>query len=145
MRRVMLLVALTALGGGAVVAQSDPIAERQALMKNNGKAAQAVAAMLSGKAPFDLATVQTSLKTFEIAAQKGPGLFPDDSKTGEDTHALPKIWENKADFVALFGKLGDDSKALLGSIKDEASFKAQMPGLFKDCGACHGTYRAKFE
>ncbi|HXW20109.1 MAG TPA: cytochrome c, partial [Roseiarcus sp.] len=78
-------------------------------------------------------------------ANKGPDLFPDNSKTGEDTHALPAIWENKADFVAHFQKLGADSTALLASIKDEATFKAEMPGLFKDCGACHETYRAKLQ
>jgi cytochrome c556 len=144
MKRTLFVAALLAIGAGAVFAQSGAIAERQALMKANGKAAQAVAAMLKG-APFDLATVQASLKTFVNAAEKGPGLFPDDSKTGGDTHALPAIWENKADFNAHFAKLGDDSTALLGSIKDEASFKSQMPGLFKDCGACHETYRAKLE
>jgi cytochrome c556 len=144
MKRTFLVASLVTLGAGAVFAQSGAIAERQALMKANGKAAQAVAAMLKG-APFDLATVQASLKTFNNAAEKGPGLFPDDSKTGGDTHALPAIWENKADFNAHFAKLGDDSTALLGSIKDEASFKASMPGLFKDCGGCHETYRAKSE
>jgi len=145
MKRILLLAALIAFGAGAVFAQSDPIAERQGLMKANGKAAQAIAAMLKGSAPFDLATVQTSLKTFINAANKGPDLFPDNSKTGEDTHALPAIWENKADFVAHFQKLGADSTALLAAIKDEATFKAEMPGLFKDCGACHETYRAKMQ
>jgi cytochrome c556 len=143
MKRAFFAIGLAALGGAAL-AQSDPIAERQGLMKANAKAAQAVVAMLKG-APFDLATVQASLKTFLNAAEKGPNLFPDDSKTGGDTHALPAIWENKADFIAHFAKLGADSTALLGSIKDEASFKSQMPDLFKDCGACHGTYRAKSE
>jgi cytochrome c556 len=115
MKRILLLAVLIAFGAGAVFAQSDPIAERQGLMKANGKAAQAIAGMLKGTAPFDLATVQTSLKTFINAANKGPDLFPDNSKTGEDTHALPAIWENKADFVAHFQKLGADSTALLAS------------------------------
>ena len=40
-------------------------------------------------------------------AQKLPGLFPDNSKTGGDTHATPKVWETKSDFdakAADFGK-----------------------------------------
>jgi|SRR5271170_5218798 len=144
MKRTLFVAPLLALSAGIVFAQSDPIAERQALMKANGKAAQAVAAMLKG-APFDLATVQASLKTFVDAAQKGPALFPDDSKSGGNTHALLAIWQDKADFSAHFAKLGDDATALLGSIKDEASFKASMPGLFQDCGGCHEKYRAKSE
>jgi cytochrome c556 len=39
------------------------------------------------------------------------GLFPDDSKTGGDTAALPLIWEKKSEFDAIFVKLGADSTA----------------------------------
>jgi cytochrome c556 len=142
MKRTLFVTAIVALGATAVLAQSDAIAQRKALMKANGKAAQAIAAMLKG-APFNLATVQASLKTFINAAQKGPNFFPDDSKTGDETHALPAIWANKADFNAHFAKLGDDATAALSAIKDEASLKATMANFFNDCGSCHQTYRAK--
>ncbi|HLW92097.1 MAG TPA: cytochrome c [Roseiarcus sp.] len=142
MKRTLFVTAMVMFGATAVLAQSDAIAQRRALMKENGKAAQAIAAMLKG-APFDLATVQASLKTFVNAAQKAPALFPDDSKTGGDTHALPAIWENKADFNAHFAKLGDDATAALATIKDAASLKATMANFFDDCGSCHQTYRAK--
>jgi cytochrome c556 len=71
-----------------------------------------------------------------------PNLFPPDSKTG-DTNALPAIWDNMADVNARFEKFGKDAAAALASIKDEASFKATMPGIFKSCGGCHEKYRAK--
>ncbi len=70
--------------------------------------------------------------------------FPPGSDQGK-TNALPAIWQNTADFDARFQKLGADSKAALASIKDEASFKAAMPGVLKNCGDCHQTYRAKLQ
>jgi cytochrome c556 len=76
------------------------------------------------------------------AAAKAPLLFPEDSKTG-DTNALPAIWENKADFDARFKKFGDDAIAASTSIVDEASFRATIPGVLKNCVGCHEQYRAK--
>ena len=75
-------------------------------MKENGDATKPVVAMLKG-APFDLAVVQKALKTYENAAEKMPGLFPPDSKSGE-THALPAVWTDTADFDTRFKKFGAD-------------------------------------
>lgn len=143
MIRTILAAAIVVAGATAVIAQSDPISERQALMKENGKATGAAVKMLKGEAPFDLATVQASLKVYADTAAKAPALFPDNSKTGKDTEALPKIWEAKADFDAKFAQFGKEAAAAQAAIKDEASFKATMPNLLKNCGGCHETYRAK--
>ena len=53
-----------------------------------------------------------------------PGLFPDDSKSGGETTAAPKIWSDKAAFNAAFAKFEADSKAAQASVKDLDSFKA---------------------
>jgi cytochrome c556 len=100
--------------------------------------------MITG-APFNLQTVQASLKTFVAAADKSPALFPDDSKTGGGTNALPAIWENKADFDARFAKFGKDAAAALTTITDEASFKANINSVLQNCGGCHELYKAKSE
>jgi cytochrome c556 len=142
MKRLLIVAILLSAGVGAVSADGDAIAQRQALMKANGKAAKAMADMLKG-APFDLAAVQAGLKSFADAATKAPALFPDDSKTGGDTEALPAIWENKADVNARFAKLAKDAADAMTAITDEASFKANAPALFKNCGGCHENYRAK--
>ncbi len=142
MNRALIVLTTLAIGASAVYAASDVIAQRQGLMKANGKAAAAIVKIMKG-APFDAAVVQSSLKTFINAAQKGPALFPDNSKTGDDTAALPAIWQDKKDFEAHFAKLGADATAALTTIKDEASLKAEMPKIFDDCGACHEKYRAK--
>ena len=143
MKKTFLAVAALIAGAGAVIAQSDPIAERQALMKANGKATGAVVKMLKGEAPFDLATAQASLKDYVNAAQKMPALFPDTSKTGGDTRALPAIWTNKADVDAKFAQLGKDATAALASVKDEASFKTALPGVLNNCEGCHEKYQAE--
>ncbi len=137
-------IAIVALGATAVVAQQDPIAARKAMMKSNGQAAGALAKMVKGEAPFDLATAKKSFATFQDAAAKMPSLFPDTSKTGGDTAADPKIWENMADFKAKFVKFGEDAKAAGASVTDLDSFKAAFGNIGKnDCGACHQTYRIK--
>jgi cytochrome c556 len=142
MKRTLIVLTTLALGVTAVLAESDAIAQRQALMKANGKATGPIVAIMKG-GPFDLAAVQAALKTYADAGQKGPTLFPDDSKTGGDTEALPAIWENKKDFDARFAKLASDANDALSSIKDEATFKSVMPGVLKNCGGCHELYRAK--
>lgn len=136
-------IAVTAFGATAVVAQQDPISARQALMKENGKQAKAGAAMAKGEAPFDLAKAKAIFVTFEQTAGKMPGLFPDNSKTGGDTTAAPKIWTDMADFKAKFTKFGADAKAAQDSVKDLASFKTAFAGMGKQCGGCHQDYRVK--
>jgi len=142
--RTVFAVTAIALGVCAAAAQQDPIAARRALMKANGDAAKTAGAMAKGDAPFDLAAAHKIFATFENAAAKMPALFPDNSKTGGDTAADPKIWENMPDFKARFAKFGEDAKAADASVKDLDSFKAALGDIGKnDCGACHQNYRIK--
>jgi cytochrome c556 len=143
MIRTVLAVATLAIGVAAVSAQSDPIAARKARMKANGDQAKIASAMLKGDAPFDLAKAKTALASFQEAGEKAPALFPDNSKTGGDTAALPKIWEEKADFNARLAKLAADTKAAESTVTNLDSFKAAMGTIGKECGGCHELYRAK--
>ena len=146
-RTVFAALAIAASGGVALAAVTgaEAIKERRALMKIDGDVTKPIVPMLKGKAPVDIPTVQKALKTYMNAAAKSPALFPPDSKTG-DTNALPVIWEdnNKADLDARFKKMGDQAAAALASVKDEATFKAIMPGFYdNNCGGCHEKYKAK--
>jgi cytochrome c556 len=143
MIRTVFAVAALAIGVTAVSAQSDPIAARKALMKENGDQAKIASAMLKGEAPFDLTKAKAALASFEQAGEKAPALFPDNSKTGGETAALPKIWQDKADFDARLTKLAADAKAASGTVTDLDSFKAAMGAIGKQCGGCHELYRAK--
>jgi cytochrome c556 len=144
MIRILFAVAAVALGVGFAVAQQDPIAARKALMKANGDQAKIGAAMIKGEAPFDLEKAHKIFATFEDAAAKAPALFPDNTKTGGDTAADLKIWENMEDFKARFAKFAADAKDAGGKVTDLASFKAAFGSIGKnDCGGCHEHYRIK--
>jgi cytochrome c556 len=141
--RTVLAVAAFALGITAVVAQSDPIAARKAIMKENGAQSRIATEMIDGKRPFDLSAAKKVLATFESSATKAKPLFPENSRTGGDTKALPAIWEKKADFDAKLAKLGSDAKAAESKVKDLESFKNEVNEVRKNCGGCHNTYRQK--
>ena len=143
MIRTALAVAVLAFGATALVAQNDPIAARKALMKANGDQSKVATDMLEAKRPFNLDEAKKVLATFAEAGEKAPALFPDNSKTGGDTAALPPIWENKADFNAKLAKLAAESKAAGDATKDLDSFKAQITEVRKNCGGCHQTYRKR--
>jgi cytochrome c556 len=143
MIRNVLAVAVLALGATALVAQTDPIAARKALMKANGDQSKIATNMLENKAPFDLEAAKKIFATFAEAGEKAPALFPDNSKTGGDTAALPAIWQSKADFEAKLAKLAADSKKAGDATKDFDSFKVQITEVRKNCGGCHQTYRKK--
>ena len=137
------VLAVTVLAFGLSTALADPIADRKALMKKNGDEAKVGTAFMKGEAPFDLAKAKAIFASYADAAAKAPGLFPDNSKTGGDTAALPAVWEKKADFDAKFKKFGEDAKDAETKVTDEASFKTIFPAVQKNCGGCHETYRMK--
>ena len=78
-------------------------------MKAVGAATREGAAMAKGEAPFDAAKAQAGFKTYGDAAKKMPGLYPDSAKTGGETTAAPKIWEDQAGFKAAFAKFDADA------------------------------------
>ena len=142
MKRAMMFGLVLALGVGGALADSDAIATRRALMKADGADLRVLVDMMQGKTAFDLAAAQKAFAGFEDIAAKAPALFPPDSKTG-DTNALPAIWDNKADFEGRFAKFGADAKAAAAAVTDQASLKANLPGVLKNCGGCHELYKQK--
>ena len=141
MIRFVSIVAAVAVGATAVYAQSAAIGQRKEIYKSWGAAMKAPGAMAKGEAPFDLAKVQASLKAITDGAPKLEGLFPDDSKTGGETQALPVIWEKKAEFTGLLKKIAADATAASAAIKDEATFKTEWPKIGANCGTCHKSFR----
>ena len=142
-RRILVVAAAfaTALAATAVVAQTDVVKQRETLMKEFGNVTKPVGGMLRGSVPFDLAAVKVALDTYAKNAKVLPSLFP--AGSGEGTDALPSVWERKAEFDGLFAKLASDATAAKGAITDEASFKANFPGVIRTCGTCHDSFRKK--
>jgi cytochrome c556 len=134
--------AFLVLGAGAVIAQSDPIATRMALMKENQSNAEIVVRMMRGQEPFDAAKVDAAFAQWADTARKLPSLYPDNSKSGQKTRAAPKIWVTKADFdakAAEFGKVVADNRDKAKSSVD--GLRAAIPAIGNSCDACHKDYR----
>jgi cytochrome c556 len=144
MIRFVLVAAGLCLGASVVLAQSeDPITMRQDLMKANGRAAKTATALVRGQAPFELAKAQEVLQTYVNTADKFGALFPETSKTGHDTTAAPKIWEDKAGFEAAIAKFGADARKGLADTKDLETFKVAFTAVGRNCSSCHETFRIK--
>ena len=134
---------LSILSGLGVLAQtSDPITQRQNLMKNNQEQMRTLTGMARGQAPFNAATAQAAFQRVAQNAQQIPALVPAGSTQGK-TAALPTIWERKADFDAHATKLEQDAKAAQGAITDQASLQAAIQRVGQNCGGCHEIYRRK--
>ena len=142
-RGVALAIGLFALGAGAAIAQSvDPIAARKGLMKENDENALVVVRMARGQMPFDPGKVDAAFAQWAETAKRFPGLFPENSKMGEETRAASMIWVNKKDFgarAAEFGRVvaGNREKAKASL----AGLRAAIPAIGNACDNCHRDYR----
>ncbi len=72
--------------------------------------------------------------------------FPDNTKEGFKTEALPIIWENKDEFNALMTKSSNDMIKLTSLIEDTEGVDEVRAVLTKmmwgNCKACHSKFRA---
>ena len=115
------------------------IKERQALFSKNYKTAKKVQS-LSSSGDFDQAKelmIEMS-KNYE----KLLGLFPENSKEGFKTGALPTIWEDKDNFNALMTKASNDMLKLASVIESSDDVRSTIGKLmWSNCKACHSKYR----
>ena len=69
--------------------------------------------------------------------------FPDNTKEGFKTEALPTIWENKDEFNDLMKKSSNDMIKLASLIENTDDVKASLGKLmWGNCKACHSKFRA---
>jgi cytochrome c556 len=126
-------------------ANADPLADRQALMKDQGKTVGSVTPIVKGEKPFDADAVMTALKHLNEDAQKidVAALFPAGSDQGKTT-VSPKIWTDNAGFIAAVEKYKKDAAAAAAANpKDLDSFKVAFKQVTDNCGTCHQAYRIK--
>jgi len=147
MKRTVVAIAAFLLGAGAVMAQQDLVKHSQDTMKANAKNLGGVLiAMVKGEKPYDQAAVNAALVQLEDTAKKLPTMYPASLKGAKfegDYGPSPKIWEDQAGFhakIESFGKVVAEAKT---KIKDLDSLKATAPGIGKECGGCHETFRLK--
>ena len=69
--------------------------------------------------------------------------FPDNTKEGFKTEALPSIWENKKEFNNLMKKASDDMIKLASLFEDADDVSAVLREMmWSNCKACHSKFRA---
>ena len=69
--------------------------------------------------------------------------FPENTKEGFKTEALPSIWENKDEFNALMQKASNDMIKLAKAIETADDLGVvQKELMWSNCTACHSRFRA---
>ena len=69
--------------------------------------------------------------------------FPDNTKEGFKTEALPLIWENKREFNDLMKKASNDMVKLSSLFEDADDVRATLSQMmWSNCKACHSKFRA---
>ena len=113
---------------------------RKALFSKNYSTAKRVQALAS-KGEFDKA------KSLMIKMSENYKTlleyFPENSKEGFKTEALPLIWENKKEFNDLMKKASDDMIELSSLFEDADDVRATLTQMmWSNCKACHSKFRA---
>ena len=68
--------------------------------------------------------------------------FPENTKEGFKTEALPRIWENKDEFNVLMQKASEDMIKLAKAIDTADDLRAtQKKLMWNNCSACHKKFR----
>ena len=113
---------------------------RKALFSKNYSTAKKVQALAS-KGDFEKA------KTLMIEMSKNYKIlleyFPENTKEGFKTEALPIIWEQKDEFNNLMTKSSKDMIKLTKVIEDSDDIRGTLTQLmWSNCKACHSKFRA---
>ncbi|WP_332118641.1 cytochrome c [Azorhizobium caulinodans] len=142
MRIAVLAALLVPLAATVVVAQTDPIAQRKAVMKEIGEQTKAAGAIVKGEAPYDAAKAAAIFKTYSEGADKFGALFPAGSDKG-DTKAAPAIWSDRAGFDAALAKFKAAVAANIDKVGTADGFKTAMAAVGAECRACHQSYQQR--
>jgi len=71
-------------------------------------------------------------------------LFPENSKVGFGTNALPSIWENKDEFNLLMTKASNNMIELTAVIEGAENIKTTLGKyMWGSCKSCHSKFRAE--
>jgi pentatricopeptide repeat protein len=123
----------------AELSVEDIIKSRKALFSKNYSTAKRVQSF-SSNGDFD--------KAIELMKEMSENyitlldLFPENSKEGFKTEALPIIWEEKDAFNSLMQKSADDMIKLTSIIEDADDIRGTLGKLmWANCKACHSKYR----
>ena len=124
----------------AELSVEDTIKGRQALLSKNYSTAKRVQTFAT-KGEFDKA--KTLMLEMSENYKTLIEYFPENSKEGFKTEALPSIWENKEEFNDLMNKSSNDMIELASIIESTSDVKASLGELmWGNCKSCHSKFRA---
>jgi len=131
------------LGTTLVYAQSveEIIKGRKAMFSENYQNGKKISILLrSGKKE----EAKPLMKKISDNYKKLLDYFPENTKEGFKTEALPSIWENKEEFNTLMQKASDDMIKLAKAIDTADDLAAiQKKLMWSNCSACHNRFRAE--
>ena len=136
---LLILLSLFTFPAYSELSVEEIIKGRQSILSDNYKTAKRVAA-LSNDIEFEAAIelMNQMSENYETLLD----YFPENSKEGFDTEALPAIWENKDEFNALMQKASTDMKQLASIIEDSDDIESSLNNLmWRNCKACHSKFR----
>ena len=114
---------------------------RKAMFSENYQNAKQISILLKQK---KIEEAKPLMKKISDNYKKLLDYFPENSKEGFKTEALPSIWENKDEFNALMQKASDDMIKLAKAIDTADDLRAaQKELMWSNCSACHNRFRAE--
>ena len=143
MKKIKIFVAISfIITPFSIGAQSveDIIKGRKAMFSENYQNAKRISILLkSGKIDEAKPLMEKISKNYI----KLLDYFPENTKEGFKTEALPSIWENKKEFNDLMKKASDDMIKLAEAIDTAEDLRAiQKKLMWSNCSACHSKFRA---
>ena len=114
---------------------------RKAMFSENHQNAKKISILLKSK---KIEEAKPLMKKISNNYNKLLNYFPENTKEGFKTEALPTIWENSDEFVTLMQKASYDMIELAKAIDTAEDLKAvQKELMWSNCSACHNRFRAE--
>ena len=136
---LVLITILVSTNAKSEQSAEDIIKNRQAIFSKNYNTAKKVQS-LSSNGDFDEAKeLMLEMSENYITLKE---MFPENTKEGFNTEALPLIWEEKDKFNSLMEKTSNDMVQLISVIENEDDIRGTLKKLmWSNCKACHSKYR----
>ena len=133
------IIVLIGFNSNAEMTVEEIIKSRQALFSKNYRTAKKVQSLASN---LDFADAKTLMNEMSENYKVLSELFPDNTKEGFDTGALPIIWEEKDKFTKLMLKASENMITLVSVIEDSDDIRGTLTKfMWSNCKACHNRYR----
>ena len=142
-KKIFILFILISFSHSSYASQSveEIIKGRKAMFSENYQNGKKISVLLKSK---KIEEAKPLMKKMSDNYKKLLDYFPENSKEGFKTEALPSIWENKDEFNALMQKASDDMIKLAKAIDTAEDLRAvQKDLMWNNCSACHNRFRAE--